>query len=251
MNKFKMEIVSKSDQDAVSVKSYNEYSNHNMRRPVVKPEIVSFMREEQAVLPGFLGELEAFAHEENVPIIPHETVVYFQFLLAALQPKHILEVGTAIGFSALLMAQTVPDAKVTTIERNPEMAELARQNFQKHDQENQIDLLEGDANDVLATLTGAYDFAFMDSAKSKYIVFLPHILKQLSVGGVVIIDDVFQGGDVAKPIEEVKRNQRGIYRGLHKLFAATLKNPGLTATLVPLGDGILMIRKDAEYVELS
>lgn len=246
-----MEIVNQSDQDAVSVKSYNQYSNHNMRRPIVKPEIVEFMRHEQTQLTGFLGELEAFAHKENVPIIPHETVVYFQFLLSALRPKHILEVGTAIGFSALLMADSAPDAKVTTIERNPEMAELARKHFKQYDLASQVELIEGDADEILPTLTGTYDFAFMDSAKSKYIVFLPNILARLSVGGIVVIDDVFQGGDVAKPIEEVKRNQRGIYRGLHKLFTATLNHSGLTATLVPLGDGMLMIRKDVEHVELS
>ncbi|MGO3297215.1 O-methyltransferase [Pseudolactococcus laudensis] len=232
------------------VKSYNEYSNHNMRRPIVKPEIVALMRGEQKALTGFLADVEAFAHAENIPVIPHETVVYFQFLLQTLQPKKILEIGTAIGFSALLMAQASPDASITTIERNPEMATLARENLAKYDSAQQIEVIEGDAIDVLASLTDGYDFAFMDSAKSKYIVFLPEILNRLSVGGIVLIDDVFQGGDVAKPIEEVKRNQRGIYRGLHKLFDATLTHPDLTATLVPLGDGLLMIRKNAEKVDL-
>ena len=232
------------------VKSYNEYSNHNMRRPIVKPEIVGLMRGEQKALTGFLAEVETFAHAENIPVIPHETVVYFQFLLQALQPKKILEVGTAIGFSALLMAQASPDAKITTIERNPEMAALARENLAKYDTAQQIEVIEGDAIDVLSALPDGYDFAFMDSAKSKYIVFLPEILKRLSVGSVVVIDDVFQGGDVAKPIEEVKRNQRGIYRGLHKLFDATLTHPDLTATLVPLGDGLLMIRKKANQIDL-
>ena len=232
------------------VKSYNEYSNHNMRRPIVKPEIVGLMRGEQKALTGFLAEVETFAHAENIPVIPYETVVYFQFLLQALQPKKILEVGTAIGFSALLMAQASPDAKITTIERNPEMAALARENLAKYDTAQQIEVIEGDAIDVLSALPDGYDFAFMDSAKSKYIVFLPEILKRLSVGGVVVIDDVFQGGDVAKPIEEVKWNQRGIYRGLHKLFDATLTHPDLTATLVPLGDGLLMIRKNANQIDL-
>ncbi|PCS09679.1 O-methyltransferase [Lactococcus raffinolactis] len=221
-----------------------------MRRPIVKPEIVGLMRGEQKALTGFLAEVETFAHAENIPVIPHETVVYFQFLLQALQPKKILEVGTAIGFSALLMAQASPDAKITTIERNPEMAALARENLAKYDTAQQIEVIEGDAIDVLSALPDGYDFAFMDSAKSKYIVFLPEILKRLSVGGVVVIDDVFQGGDVAKPIEEVKRNQRGIYRGLHKLFDATLTHPDLTATLVPLGDGLLMIRKKANQIDL-
>lgn len=222
-----------------------------MRRPIVKPEIVDFMRSEQKQLTGFLADLEGFAHAENVPIIPHETVVYFQFLLQALRPKAILEVGTAIGFSALLMAQASPDAKVTTIERNPEMAELARENFAKYDVTQQIELIEGDAIDVLDTLDATYDFAFMDSAKSKYIVFLPEILKRLSVGGIVVIDDVFQGGDIAKPIEAINRNQRGIYRGLHRLFEATLTHEALTVSLLPLGDGLLMIRKNEEMIDLG
>ena len=90
----------------------------------------------------------------------------------------------------------------------------------------------------------------MDSAKSKYIVFLPEILKHLEVGGVVVLDDIFQGGDVAKDIMEVRRGQRTIYRGLQRLFDATLDNSELTATLVPLGDGILMLRKNVADVQL-
>jgi predicted O-methyltransferase YrrM/predicted acetyltransferase len=239
------------DQAEKTVKSYGVNANPNMRRPVVKPELVEMMRTEQKQLTGFLAEIAQFAHDENVPIIPHETVVYFQFLLQALQPQKILEVGTAIGFSALMMAQASPSATLTTIERNPEMVALAQENFDKFDQDHQIQLIQGEAVDVLANLTETYDFAFMDSAKSKYIVFLPEILNRLSVGGIVVIDDVFQGGDVAKPLEEIKRNQRSIYRGLRKLFEATLKNPSLTATLLPLGDGLLMIRKNNEQVDLG
>lgn len=221
-----------------------------MRRPVVKPEIVDFMRTKQAPVTGNLAILEAFAKEHNIPVIPHETVVYFRLLLESLQPKNILEIGTAIGFSALLMAESSPAAKVTTIDRNEEMIGLAKDNFAKYDSRNQITLLEGDAVDILGSLTETYDFAFMDSAKSKYIVFLPEILKRLTLGGLVVIDDVFQGGDVALPAEAIGRGQRAIYRGLHKLFDATLNHPDLTASLVPLGDGLLIIRKNAENIRL-
>ena len=199
---------------------------------------------------GSLKELENFARKENIPIIPHETVAYFRFLMETIQPKNILEIGTAIGFSALLMAQHAPNAKIKTIDRNPEMISFAKENFAKFDSRKQITLLEGDAVDILSTLTGTYDFVFMDSAKSKYIVFLPEILKHLEVGGVVVLDDVFQGGDIAKDIMEVRRGQRTIYRGLQRLFEATLDNPGLTASLIPLGDGILMLRKNQAEVEL-
>ena len=212
-----------------------------MRRPVVKEEIVELMRQRQKQVTGSLKELETFARKENIPIIPHETVAYFRFLMETMQPKNILEIGTAIGFSALLMAEHAPDAKITTIDRNPEMIGFAKENFAQFDSRQQITLLEGDAVDVLSSLTETYDFVFMDSAKSKYIVFLP---------GVVVLDDIFQGGDVAKDIMEVRRGQRTIYRGLQRLFDATLDNPGLTATLVPLGDGILMLRKNLAEVEL-
>lgn len=232
------------------VKSYSKNANHNMRRPVVKHEIVEFMRHRQKQVTGSLKELENFARKENIPIIPHETVAYFRFLMETIQPKNILEIGTAIGFSALLMAEHSPKSKITTIDRNPEMIGFAKENFAKFDQRKQITLIEGDAVDVLSTLTETYDFVFMDSAKSKYIIFLPEILKHLEVGGVVVLDDIFQGGDIARDIMEVRRGQRTIYRGLQRLFDATLDNSGLTATLVPLGDGILMLRKNQAEVEL-
>jgi len=225
------------------VETYNQNSNPNMRRPVVKEEIVDFMRQSLQPVTGGLKDLEDFARSENIPVIPHETVAYFRLLLESLQPEKILEIGTAIGFSALLMAEYAPQAQITTIDRNPEMIELAKANFAKYDSRQQITLLEGDAMDLLETLEGSYDLVFMDSAKSKYVVFLPQVLKRLNPGGLVLIDDVFQGGDVAKPFEEIKRGQRAIYRGLHSLFDATLDSPDLTASLLPLGDGLLMLRK--------
>ena len=232
------------------VESYSKNANHNMRRPVVKEEIVSFMRERQAPVTDALKELEEFARRENIPIIPHETVAFFRLFLQTMQPKSILEIGTAIGFSALLMAEQVPDARITTIDRNEEMIGFAKENFGRFDQRNQITLLEGDAVDLLEHIEQRFDLIFMDSAKSKYIVFLPEVLKRLEVGGVVILDDIFQGGDVARDIMEVRRGQRTIYRGLQRLFDATLDHPGLTASLIPLGDGILMIRKNEEEISL-
>ena len=232
------------------VESYSKNANHNMRRPVVKEEIVSFMRERQAPVTDALKELEEFARRENIPIIPHETVAFFRLFLQTMQPKSILEIGTAIGFSALLMAEQVPDAKIMTIDRNEEMIGFAKENLARFDQRKQITLLEGDAVDLLEHIEQRFDLIFMDSAKSKYIVFLPEVLKRLEVGGVVIFDDIFQGGDVARDIMEVRRGQRTIYRGLQRLFDATLDHPGLTASLIPLGDGILMIRKNQEEIFL-
>lgn len=223
-----------------------------MRRPVVKEEIVDFMRSRQAPNTGFLKELAEFAQRENIPVIPHETVAYFRLLLQMLQPERILEIGTAIGFSTLVMAENSQQAQIVTIDRNEEMIGLAKANFEQYDYRKQIELLEGEAMDILPTLPDDhFDFVFMDSAKSKYIVFLPEILKKLQIGGLLVIDDIFQGGDIAKDIEEVRRGQRTIYRGLHKLFDATLDNPDLTVSIVPMSDGLLMIRKNVKRVNLA
>lgn len=233
------------------VESYSKNANHNMRRPVVKEEIVDFMRTRQAQNQGFLKDLEDFARQENIPIIQHEVVAYFRLLLQTMQPKNILEIGTAIGFSALLMAENASEAHITTIDRNEEMIGLAKKNLAQYDSRKQIELLEGDALDLLPTLPdNQYDFVFMDSAKSKYIVFLPEVLKKVKVGGIIIFDDIFQGGDVARDIMDVRRGQRTIYRGLQRLFDATLDNPDLTASLLPLSDGLLMLRKNSETISL-
>ncbi|MFC4652040.1 O-methyltransferase [Lactococcus nasutitermitis] len=216
-----------------------------MNRPVVKAELVEFMRTRQTQLTGNLKIVEDFAHEHNIPVIPHETVVYFQFLLGLIQPKKILEIGTAIGFSALVMAEAAPNSKVTTIERNPEMAELAKENFAKFDKKNQIKLLEGDASEFLTELSETYDVVFMDSAKSKYVEFLPQVLTNLSENGIIVMDDIFQSGEILLPIEQIKRNQRALERGLRKLFDEVLANPAYLSTILPLGDGLLMIKKSS------
>ena len=234
------------------VETYSQNANRNMRRPVVKEEIVDFMRTRQAQNTGYLKDLEDFARQENIPIIPHETVAYFRLLMQTLQPKHILEIGTAIGYSALLMADNSSQSQISTIERNPEMLGLARENFAKFDSRKQISLLEGEAMELLPGLPDDhFDFVFMDSAKSKYIVFLPEVLKKVKVGGLIVIDDIFQGGDVAKDISEIHRGQRAIYRGLQKLFDATLDNPDLTASLLSISDGILLLRKNVDQVDLE
>ena len=234
------------------VETYSQNANRNMRRPIVKEEIVEFMRTRQAQNTGFLKDLEDFARQENIPIIPHETVAYFRLLMQTLQPKHILEIGTAIGYSALLMAENSPQSRISTIERNPEMLGLARENFAKFDSRKQISLLEGEAMELLPGLPDDhFDFVFMDSAKSKYIVFLPEVLKKVKVGGLIVIDDIFQGGDVAKDISEIPRGQRAIYRGLQKLFDATLDNPDLTSSLISMSDGLLLLRKNVDQVDLE
>lgn len=219
--------------------------NEMMYRPIINEDILHYLRTEQKQLTGALGELEELAHENGVPVIPHETVVFLQFLLKQKQPKNVLEIGTAIGFSASLMAETLgKDAKITTIDRFPVMIEKAKANFTKLGLEDQVTLLEGDAADLLSTLEGPYDFIFMDSAKSKYITFLPDCLRLLSEDGVLMVDDIFQAGTVLQPIKEIPRKNRSIHRHLNEFLEEVTKSPELTSTLLPLGDGVALISKN-------
>ena len=219
--------------------------NEMMYRPIINEDILHYLRTEQKQLTGLLGELEELAHENGVPVIPHETVVFLQFLLKQKQPKNVLEIGTAIGFSASLMAETLDDdAKITTIDRFPVMIEKAKKNFEKLGLTEQVTLLEGDAADLLSSLEGPYDFIFMDSAKSKYITFLPECLRLLSDDGVLMVDDVFQAGTVLQPIEEIPRKNRSIHRHLNEFLEEITKSSELTSTLLPLGDGVALISKN-------
>lgn len=218
-----------------------------MHRPIVMQKVVDFMREGQLGFEGGLGEIEAYANELGIPIVPHETAKFLDFFTATMQPSQILEIGTAIGFSASLMAQHLQaDGHLTTIDRYEKMYERAKENFKKMGLEERITLIEGDAADVLPTLEGSYDLIFMDSAKAKYIEFYPECMRLLRQGGVLIIDDVFQGGTVLDDEAEIPKRVRKIHRKLNELFDTVLNDKSNRSTLVPLGDGLLMVRKEAE-----
>lgn len=225
--------------------------NEMMHRPVVKEELLDFMRTQQKKLPGELGKLEEEAHVAEVPVIPHETVVFLKFLLGQLQPERILEIGAAIGFSSSVMATTIGEnAHVTTIDRFDVMIEKAKKNYERLGLTDKVTLLEGQAADILPELSGPYDFIFMDSAKSKYIEFLPECLRLLRKGGVLMVDDIFQGGTILLPDEEIPRGKRAIHRKLNEFLRVVMDHPDLTSTILPLGDGVILMTKESETSEL-
>ncbi|HBC1977694.1 TPA: O-methyltransferase, partial [Enterococcus faecium] len=220
--------------------------NEMMHRPVVKEELLDFMRTQQKKLPGELGKLEEEAHVAEVPVIPHETVVFLKFLLGQLQPERILEIGAAIGFSSSVMATTIGEnAHVTTIDRFDVMIEKAKKNYERLGLTDKVTLLEGQAADILPELSGPYDFIFMDSAKSKYIEFLPECLRLLRKGGVLMVDDIFQGGTILLPDEEIPRGKRAIHRKLNEFLRVVMDHPDLTSTILPLGDGVILMTKES------
>lgn len=221
--------------------------NEMMDRPVINNDVREFLRNAQKPLSGKLGEIEQDAHERRVPIIPHETVVFLNLLLGQLKPKQILEIGTAIGFSSSLMAQHVGEnGQVTTIDRYEKMFQEAKINYEKQGITDKVTLLEGDAADILPTLEGPYDLIFMDSAKSKYYDFLPECMRLLKVGGMLIVDDVLQGGTILEPKENIPRKVRTIHRKLNLFLDVVMKHPSIESSLLPLGDGLLLIVKNDE-----
>lgn len=225
--------------------------NEMMHRPVVKEELLDFMRTQQKKLPGELGKLEEEAHVAEVPVIPHETVVFLKFLLGQIQPERILEIGAAIGFSSSVMATTIGEnAHVTTIDRFDVMIEKAKKNYERLGLTDKVTLLEGQAADILPELSGPYDFIFMDSAKSKYIEFLPECLRLLRKGGVLMVDDIFQGGTILLPDEEIPRGKRAIHRKLNVFLRVVMNHPDLTSTILPLGDGVILMTKESEEIDL-
>ena len=193
----------------------------------------------------FLTELERYAKETNVPVIRPQMQSFLKVLLAMQQPKQILEVGTAIGFSALLMAEYGPeDCHITTIEKYEKRIPLARENFKKAGREDRITLLEGDATEILKELEGPYDLIFMDAAKGQYIHFLPDILKLMPEGGVLLSDNVLQDGDVCESRFAVTRRNRTIHARMRDYLYELTHSEQLTTSILPMGDGItISVRK--------
>lgn len=212
---------------------------------IVDERMVSFINSLDAGNPQYLNELEEYARATDVPIVRTEMQSFLRFLMKAKQPMNILEVGTAIGFSALLMSEYAPEGcKITTIEKYEKRIPLAKENFVKAGKKEYITLLEGDALEILPTLTEKYDFIFMDAAKGQYIHFLPDIMRLLAPGGLLVSDNVLQDGDVLESRFAVTRRNRTIH-GRMRDYLYTLKHTqDLTTSIIPLGDGVALSVKN-------
>ena len=195
----------------------------------------------------FLEELEQYAIRERVPIIRREMQSFIKMFLAVNRPKRILEVGTAIGFSTLLMCEYGPaDVQITTIENYEKRIPLAKENFRKAGQESKITLLEGDATKILAGLSGSYDLIFMDAAKGQYIHWLPDVIRLLKKGGVLLSDNVLQDGNLIESHYIVERRDRTIYKRMREYLYQLKHDPLLETSILPLGDGVTVSVKKEE-----
>ncbi len=191
----------------------------------------------------FLNELEAYAKKNEVPVIKRPTQNLLRLLLQMKRPEAILEVGTAIGFSTLLMAEYGPkDCPITTIEKYEKRIPAAKENFKKAGRDRQIVLLEGDAAGILRQLSKkqpqSFDFIFMDAAKGQYLRFLPDVLLLLRQGGLLISDNVLQDGDIVESRFAVTRRNRTIHSRMRDYLYALTNDETLQTAVLPLGDGV-------------
>ncbi len=190
---------------------------------------------------SFLDELEKNALQERIPVIRKPVQSLLKFLLNLLKPRNILEVGTAIGFSALLMSEYGPeDCHITTIENYEKRIIQARENFRRGGAEKKISLLEGDASDILKELTETYDMIFMDAAKGQYLFFLPEVLRLLAPGGLLVSDNVLQDGDIVESRFAVTRRNRTIHSRMRDYLYELKHDPQLETVILPVGDGVAL-----------
>lgn len=191
-------------------------------------------------------EIAGEAEASSVPIVRRETGELLKTLVAMKQPRRILEVGTAIGFSAILMAEVMPaSCHLTTIEKYDKRIPIARANFEKAGLTDRVTLLEGDAADFLKQLEGPYDFIFMDAAKGQYIHFLKDVLRLLPEGGVLVSDNVLQDGDILESRFAVERRNRTIHSRMREYLYTIKHHEQLTTAVIPIGDGVAVSVKKA------
>ncbi len=191
--------------------------------------------------PEYLNEIEKYAKATDVPIIRKEMQSLLRTLLTLCRPQRILEVGTAIGFSALLMSEYAPqECHITTIEKYEKRIPLAKENFKKAGKEDAITLLEGDAVDILKNLKEPFDFIFMDAAKGQYLYFLPDILRLLKPGGLLVSDNVLQDGDIIESRFAVTRRNRTIHSRMRDYLYELKHHPQLETSILPVGDGVTL-----------
>ena len=214
---------------------------------IVDERMVTFIHSLETENSEILETIEKEALETFVPIIRKEMQSFLKVLLAIKKPKRILEVGTAVGFSAILMSEYAPtDCTITTIEKYEPRIPIALENFRRAGRQEQITLLEGDALEILKGLEGEYDFIFMDAAKGQYIYYMPEVVRLLAKDGVLVSDNVLQDGDIIESRFAVERRNRTIHSRMREYLYELKHHDLLETSIIPLGDGVALSTKVRE-----
>ena len=207
---------------------------------IVDNRITEYLHSLETSRGELLDTIEKKAIEDGVPIIRSETAALLRSLTAALRPENILEIGTAVGYSALQMCQVMPaNCHITTIEKYEQRIPEAKENFRKAGEESRITFLEGDADMWLKELKGKqFDLVFMDAAKGQYLNWLPLLLDLMPVGAVLISDNVLQDGDVVQSRFAVQRRNRTIHSRMREYLYELKHMEEFETAVIPIGDGV-------------
>ena len=216
---------------------------------IVNKEVEKYIRRTLKDNEGLLKELEDYAQEHNVPIVHKEVSDLLRVMLKLQKPQSILEVGCAIGYSSILFTtSTDGQAKVITVERSEQMIEKARENFKKAGFEDNITLLEGDAEEVLKNVEGTFDMIFLDAAKGQYKLFYDLVIDKLKVGGLLISDNILYKGMIADD-NLVMRRKKTIVKRMRNYLDYICECDYLSTSLIPIGDGVALSYKEKERTE--
>lgn len=208
---------------------------------IVNPRVTAYINSLDTGNSEVCNLIEKEALSDNVPIIRKEMGNLLKVLIALKQPENILEVGTAVGYSSILMSENMPqNCHITTIENYAARISTAKENFRRAGKEDKITLIEGDAMEVLSGLVGSFDFVFMDAAKGQYINYFPHIMRLLKPGGLLISDNVLQEGEIVQSKYGVARRNRTIHERMREYVYMLTHSDELVTSVVPIGDGITL-----------
>lgn len=206
---------------------------------IIDDRMVSFINSFDTGDSEIIETIEREAIENFVPIIRQEMGNLLKVLVTLKKPEKILEVGTAVGYSSILMASCMPpNCHITTIEKYDKRIPIAKENFIRANVSDKITLIEGDAIDVMKNLNDSYDIIFMDAAKGQYINFLDDVMRLLAPGGLLISDNVLQEGDIIESKYGVVRRNRTIHTRMRDYIYTITHMEGLVTSIVPIGDGI-------------
>lgn len=208
---------------------------------IVNERVVAYINSLNCGNSDICNTIEKEAIADEVPIIRKEMGNLLKVLLQLVQPERILEVGTAVGYSSILMSENMPhNCTITTIENYDKRIPVAKNNFKRAGKEDVITLIEGDAIEVLKTLDGPYDFIFMDAAKGQYINYLPDIKRVLRKGGLLISDNILQEGEIVESRYAVTRRNRTIHARIREYVYELTHSEDFVTSIVPIGDGITL-----------
>ena len=214
---------------------------------IVDERLFTYISTLDSPLPEYLDGIRSRAVAGEVPIIRTDMQMLMKWLMASYRPKNILEVGAAVGFSALLMAEYDADAHITTIENYEPRIKEAKENISASPNADRIELLEGDAGEILPSLASEkkkYDFVFMDAAKGQYPALLPVVLGLMDEGAVLVTDNVLFDGDIIESKYLIKRRNRTIHTRMREYLYTLTHTDGLVTTVLPVGDGVsLSVRR--------